>query len=267
MRNRFTLFKLPIISLCLSFCRFIRQSVSLGDRIICIQTCFLLSLLATAVYASVVSACRTRLFVSGRLLRRDCACPVSHEQTSKSSSQTFKLDRTIQWEKSSASNHCPFCPALGIVFERSFSPMQYRLAFKVQIHPVTLSSLTTSSAPPVFNLGGTVKKAPPAMAERRRSGVKKLKPGEQGSSDTEGTMSLYDRTPVVQTLGQRRVATRSPSWITRCAICHCHVWDAQTDLVGISCQNCIETLRSKAERGAAHLRGSDHHGLLIYFET
>ena len=152
----------------------------------------------TAVYASVVSACRTRLFVSGRLLRRDCACPVSHEQTSKSSSQTFKLDRTIQWEKSSASNHCPFCPALGIVFEPSFSPMQYRLAFKVQIHPVTLSSLTTSSAPPVFNLGGTVKKAPPAMAERRQDvRVKKLKAGEQGQSsgDTEGTMSLYDRTP------------------------------------------------------------------------
>jgi len=115
---------------------------------------------------------------------------VSHEQTSKSSSQTFKLDRTIQWEKSSASNHCPFCPALGIVFERSFSPMQYRL--------VTLSSLTTSSAPPVFNLGGTVKKAPPAMAERRQDvRVKKLKAGEQGqgSGDTEGTMSLYDRTP------------------------------------------------------------------------
>ena len=166
----------------------------------------------TAVYASVVSACRTRLFVSGRLLRRDCACPVSHEQTSKSSSQTFKLDRTmriplsIQWEKSSASNHCP---ALGTVFERSFHPCSIGWLSKFKftrccesqstgVIPVTLSSLTTSSARRHHFLTSGVKKAPPAMAERRQDvRVKKLKAGEQGqgSGDTEGTMSLYDRTP------------------------------------------------------------------------
>ena len=234
-----------VISLCLSFCCRFDVQVSRSIRqpwrpyhIICIQNLF--PLVSTAVYV-LCPLVAPRSFVSARLLRRDCACPVSHKQTSKSSSQTFKLDRTmriplsIQWEKSSASNHCP---ALGTVFERSFHPCSIGWLSKFKftrccesqstgVIPVTLSSLATSSARRHHFLTSGVKKAPPAMAERRRSGVKKLKPGEQGSSDTEGTMSLYDRTPVVQTLGQRRVATRSPSWITRCAICHCHVWDAQ----------------------------------------